>query len=108
MKSILVIAVVLILSSCGPHLYKTMSGGQENVSYIIVLQKGNSLGEVSLFIDDKVTPVDKVFKEKNKRKAHPVVTSPGKHKISVVSQKKVIYEENVFLGLQETKKIVLE
>jgi len=108
MKSIVAIAMVLILSSCGPHLYKTMSGGQENVSYIIVLQKGDSQGEVSLFIDDKVYPVDKVYSEKKKRKAHPFVTSPGKHKIRVVSQGKMIYDENVFLGLQETKKIVLE
>lgn len=108
MKSILVIAMVLIFSSCGPHLYKTMSGGQENVSYILVLQKGSSQEDVSLFIDDKVYPVEKVYSEKKKRKAQPFVTSPGKHKIRVVSGGKMVYEENAFLGLQETKKIVLE
>jgi hypothetical protein len=42
------------------------------------------------------------------RKAHPFVTTPGKHLIKVVSKGKTLVEENVFLGLQETRKIILE
>lgn len=88
-------------------MYNTYSSGKENASFIIVV--GNqSYTIVSVIVDGKSFQIDKVYQLKAIRKAHPVITSPGKHQITVVADGKTMLTENVFLGLQETKKIVLE
>ena len=108
MKKLLIwFMAVAGLSACGPHMYTTYSSGKENASYIIVV--GNqSYTNVSVVVDGKSFQIDKVYQLKATRKANPVITSPGKHQITVVANGKTVLTENVFLGLQETKKIVLE
>jgi hypothetical protein len=100
MKKILFFIAVLGLSSCGPHMYNSVSSGKENASFVIVLTNGKSYENVTLIVDGKSFIIDKVYPVKSAAKAHPVLSTPGKHQIKVVS--------NVFLGLQETKKIILE
>ena len=98
---------VVGLSACGPHMYNTLSAGKENASFILVLSNA-PYENVSVIVDGKPFQIDKVYQLKSERKAHPVVISPGKHQITVVSNGKTLRNENVFLGLQETKKIILE
>jgi len=109
MKKILLLAFVFVgLSACSPHMYNTYSAGKENASFIIVLTSGHQYDNVSVIVDGQTFPIEKVYKEKSKIKAIPVTVTPGKHQIKVVSKGKNLVEENIFLGLQETKKIVLK
>lgn len=109
MKKILILALTIVgLSACSPHMYSTYSAGKDNTSFIIVLTNGQAYENVSVMVDGKAFPIEKVYKVKAKRKVHPVITSPGKHEIEVVSNGKTLVKESVFLGLQETKKIVLQ
>lgn len=107
-KFLIILFAEILLVSCGPHMYSTLSAGKENESFIIVLTKGQAYDNVSVIVDGKAFEIEKVYKVKAKVKTHPVITTPGKHHVSVVSNGKTIIDENVFLGLQETKKIVLD
>lgn len=107
-KAILLLTILLALFGCGKHMYSSMSSGKENISYIIVMQEGNRINEVSIQIDNQQPElIKRVYKTKMQRKVHPILTQPGKHTIKLFIDGKVIYNENVFLGLQETKKIIL-
>lgn len=107
-KLISSVIILLFFSACGPHLYNTMSAGKDNASYIVVLTAGQQYENVSVIVDGESYPIEKVYKLKMTRKAHPVIVSPGKHQVEVVSGGKTLVTENVFIGLQETKKIVLQ
>ncbi|MGL5938263.1 MAG: hypothetical protein ACRCZY_02385 [Phocaeicola sp.] len=97
--------LVLSLSSCGA--YKTYSGGLADESYIIVLREGKSYDNVVVVVDGKSTTVQKIYKVEAKRKALPIVIEPGKHTVQVNVNGKTISNETVFIGLRETKQIIL-
>lgn len=111
MKKIILFSFALVFaaafSSCGRQMYNTQSAGKDNVSFVIVLLESGSFNNVSVVIDDQTFPYDNVQKIKNKRKAQPIITEPGKHHIKVIADGRIMTDENVFLGLQETKIIVL-
>ena len=108
MKFILFFIIALLgATSCGPHMYSTRSTGQDNVSFIIVLNSDTKYKNVSVIVDGHTFSIEKLYKVKSARKAHPVITTPGKHHIKVVSGSTTLIDEKVFLGLQETKKIIL-
>jgi hypothetical protein len=109
MKKIIMLVLTIVgLSACSPHMYNTYSAGKDNASFITVVTNGQEYNDVSVIVDGKTFPIEIVYKLKAIRKAHPVITTPGKHQIVVVSKGKILITENVFLGLQETKKIVLQ
>ena len=108
MKKLLVLALIVVgISACSPHMYNTYSAGKDNTSFIVVLTNGQEYENVSVIVDEKSFPIEKVYKVKAARKAIPVITTPGKHQVKVVSNGKTLVDENVVIGLQETKKIVL-
>ncbi|MDD4191350.1 MAG: hypothetical protein PHI28_08465 [Mangrovibacterium sp.] len=108
MKKIVVLMFALFaFAACGPHMYSTRSAGQDNSSFVVVVTNGQKYENVAVIVDGTSHPVEKVYKLKAIRKAHPVAITPGKHQIQVVSGDKILSDENIFLGLQETKKIVL-
>lgn len=107
-KIIMLVLTVVGLSACSPHMYNTYSAGKDNASFITVVTNGQEYKDVSVVVDGKSFPIEKVYKVKATRKAHPVITTPGKHEIEVVSKGKTLVKESAFLGLQETKKIVLQ
>ena len=102
------IIILFLFTACGPHLYNSMSGGKDNSSFIVVVTNGQAYKKVSLVVDGETYPIDKVYKLKMIRKAHPLIVSPGKHAIEVIADNQTLIQENVFIGLQETKKIVLQ
>jgi uncharacterized protein YxeA len=106
-KILLMLVAVMGLCSCGAHKYNTLSYGKDNVSFIVVLTAGQKYENVSVIVDNQTFPVEKVYKTKAGRKAHPIRISTGKHSVKVVSAGTTLVDENVFLGVQETKKIVL-
>jgi len=109
MKKIIMLVLTIVgLSACSPHMYNTYSAGKDNASFITVVTNGPYYEDVSVIVDGKAFPIEKVYKVKATRKAHPVITTPGQHQIVVVSKGKTLVKENVYLGLQETKKIVLQ
>jgi len=107
-KFIAFIVSVLALSACGPHLYTTMSGGKDNAAFVVVVTNGAEYENVMVMVDDQSYPVEKVYPLKRIRKAHPIQITPGKHQLKVTAGGQTIVEENIFIGLQETKKIVLK
>lgn len=109
MKKIIpiIICIVLFLGAC--KTYNTSSSGKDNVSYIVVLSD-NILYEnstVNVDVDGVKYIVENVYSVKNKINNEPIVITPGKHLVKVMLNDSVIVQENIFIGLQETKKIIL-
>ena len=112
MKRVILLALVsiiaVVLYSCGPAMYKTQSSGKDNASYIIVVKESRwAYNNISVVVDNTMHPYGKVYKVRAKRKARPVTVEPGRHNIKVMVDGVVLTEEAVFLGLQETKMVVL-
>lgn len=105
----LFIALISILvSSCGVT-YNSQSGGMSDVGYIIVLSDQKAMQEnVILHLDDKTYPISKVYKTNKYQKAKPIITSPGQHKVEVTVNGQPVFNQNVLIGLQETRKIILQ
>lgn len=104
-KLLFIFAIILGLSSCSNRQYMTYSAGKDNVSYILLIAQGDKLENVVVNVDDKSHTVEKVFKAKAARRTVPVVVTPGKHKVSVFYQNEMLYSGEIYVGLQETKKI---
>lgn len=100
--------IVIGVTSCNTSKwYNTTSASKDNISYVIVLSDNSDYSNVEVQIDEE-KPIQREVKTlKLKRKAEPVIITPGKHKVRVINNGKVVVEENIFIGLQETKKIVL-
>ncbi len=107
-KLVFILIAIFALSSCGPKMYSTSQSGKDNVSYVVVLTAGQKYTNVVVEVDGEAFPLEKVYKVKDARKAPQVVMAPGKHTVKVISNGQVLTNENIFIGLQETKKIVLQ
>ncbi|GHV02270.1 hypothetical protein FACS1894159_11030 [Bacteroidia bacterium] len=99
-------AVVLLVASCA-HTYSTRAAGQANASYVSVLTAGPQYKDVKVVVDGEATSYGKVYTVKLRRKTAPVVITPGKHKLQVVADGNVVIDEVIFLGVQETKEVIL-
>lgn len=109
MKKFVIMAFALILiSSCGPNMYSTRSSGSDNSAFIIVLNSGAEFANLVVDVDGELFSVEKVYKEKDARKAPVIEIEPGEHIIKVTSNGEELVSERVYLGLRETKKIVLK
>lgn len=107
-KFLFMVIAIFALTSCGPKMYSTRQVGKDNVSYVIVLTAGQKYTNVVVEIDGQAYPVEKVYKEKAARKALQIIIEPGKHNVKVISNGQIITNEDIFIALQETKKIVLQ
>ena len=114
MKNIIKISALAIISiiitSCGLRMYNSHSSGKDNVAYVIVVKESTyyRYRNISVVIDDQVYPYERVKLVKNKHKALPLKTEPGQHNIKVYEGRALLTEENVLIGLQETKIIVIQ
>lgn len=107
-KFLFIVIAILTLSSCGPKMYSTRQAGKDNVSYVIVLTAGQKYENVVVEVDGQAHSVAKIYKEKDARKAPQIVIAPGKHNVKVISNGQTLTNETIFIGLQETKKIILQ
>ncbi len=100
--------LVAALASCSKQQYRTYSGGQDHVSYVAVLTDGPKYKGISVVVDGKAYPYGKVYKVKAKQKAPAVTIEPGKHNVKIVLDDRVLAEEDIFIGLQQTKQFILK
>ena len=109
MKYLYISLLALLMLSCSRHQYKTMSSGKEDTGFVIVLtENGNYTKDVALVVDNgQSLAVAKVYKQKMQRKAPVFKVEPGKHNLKVVVAGRTVYDKDVIIGLQETRKIVL-
>ena len=106
MKNIFVLIVSsIMLLSCGS--YKTMSSGKADESFILVLGDKKQYKDIVVQIDDEEFQINKLYKASKDHKAMPISTSVGKHKVTVFANGEIVYDENIFLSVQQTKRIVL-
>jgi|APDOM4702015191_1054821.scaffolds.fasta_scaffold144677_3 hypothetical protein len=111
MKKYIILAVIAIAALAGcRNTYQTLSAGKDNASFVLITTDNDEYREnVSVVIDNnQPILIEKVFKTKKQLQAKPIETTPGKHTIKVLKGDKVLFNEFVFLGLQETKKIILK
>lgn len=104
-KLLFIFAIILGLSSCSNRQYMTYSAGKDNVSYILLIAQGDKLENVVVNVDDKSHTVEKVFKARPLEELFLCCYSPGKHRSSVFYQNEMLYSGEIYVGLQETKKI---
>ena len=86
------------------------SGGMDSQSYLQFVQGGNQSYKngVTVYVDDNPAFPAKVDKTKrNSIKGNSYVINPGTRHIKVVDNGKTVYEKNVVVATQETKKIIL-
>lgn len=88
---------------------KTASRGLENESFLeIVGTVGNYPGGVDVNIDDKINfkaVVNEDHADRPKGKIYAIST--GTHILAISFNQKVIYQKQIFVSAQETKKITL-
>ena len=107
MTNLIFILFVIVLSSCGPHMYSTRSTGLNDEAFIIVLSDNKDYSNVEIEINGIRQEVSKVYRIKDARKAYPIPIATGKQKVIIYNKNKKILEQELFLGLQETRKILL-
>jgi hypothetical protein len=108
MKRILTL-LVIITAITGCAGLKTTASGLENQSYIKLIGNSNQYwGGVSLVIDDNEPINAKVTKDNaSYPKGTVYAISTGKHVVKVISKDKIIYQKQIFISNQETRKIIL-
>jgi hypothetical protein len=88
----------------------THAGGVDNLSYLQFLQGGSTKygGGVEVFVDGNPAFTAKVDKiEKLNVRGNVYAVKQGTRRVKVVHEGKTLYEKNIFVGNQETKKITL-
>ncbi len=103
----LLLGSFIVLSSCGG--IKTMSAGQENEAFLEFFGAPKSYPDgVEVTLDNKTTFMASVHSEKVAyMKGEVYAISTGAHTIKVSHKGQVLYEKQIFVATQETKKIVL-
>lgn len=108
----LVLSLALpFIFSCGPNMYHTSASAKEDVAYIVVLAQdvvNTKKLDVLLEIDGLSYPVSRVFKAKDERKALPFELSPGKHSVALFVNGQEYSREEIIVGVQETRKIIIK
>jgi hypothetical protein len=104
----LLLTSLIILSSCGG--IKTKSVGLENEAFLEFVGPVNSYpGGVDVSIDNKINFKAVVHKDKVAyMKGEVYAISTGTHILKVIYNGQVLFEKQIFIAAQETKKIVLQ
>ncbi len=109
MKKVILLALfgTILLSGCGG--IKTLSSGLENESFLEFIGVPNDYsGGVDVTVDDVTNFKAEVHKDlARKVKGEVYAISTGTHKIAVSYKGKLLYQKQIFISAQETKKIVL-
>lgn len=102
------VTLTILLFSCATT-YKSQYGGKEDKAYILVLSAddGRSFSDISIEVDGKIYPVDKVYTEKKYQKATPIAVYAGKRKVKIQNGSEVLLIQTIFVGVQETRKIII-
>jgi hypothetical protein len=99
---------LFLLSGCTG--VKTLSTGLENEAFLEFIGTPNKYIDktVAVTLDDYNTFLATVKKDHDKRpKGEVYAISTGKHTVSVSYNDQIIYQKQIFVSAQETKKIIL-
>ena len=109
MKRIIILTIALIGLTACVTTYKTQYGGKEDKAAILVLSadQGREFSDIVVNIDGRDYNVEKVYPEKKYQKAAPIMVYAGKHKITIKKDNEVLLMQNIFIGVQETRKIII-
>lgn len=106
--SCLIAFFALALGGCKAHI-ATFSAGKPDTAHLLLLRGyGSHLKKATIQLDDQ-EPVElkKIRKETKVYKARPYPITPGKHHLKVSLKNKTFLDEHIYIGVQETKKIVI-
>lgn len=103
----IILVFLMILSSCGGT--KTASRGLTNESYLEFIGKPSVYSDgVQVTIDDNTPFTAKVYNDRVGRlRGEVYAISTGAHTLKVYFEKKLIYNNQIFIMSQESKKIIL-
>lgn len=106
-KYYLIALLFLLLTSCGGT--KTSYQGLSNESYLeFVGDPNNYSNGVEVIVDDKTPFQAKVYKDKiGRMRGEVYAIATGKHTLKVYHENKMIYNKQLFISAQESKKIIL-
>lgn len=110
-RSIITAAILLLFSVTGCKVGNvTHAGGVDNQSYLQFIQGGETKykGGVQVFVDNNpafTAQVDKI--EKLDVRGNVYAVKEGQHSLKVVYNGSTLYEKQILVGNQETKKITL-
>ena len=108
MKSILLYISILIIGTSSCTGLKSSTSSFENEGYIEVV-KNSRYRQCVLQIDDmmpiKVKFIRDQYASRPKGKTYAVAT--GKHEIKIFIRDQLILKKQIFIGAQETRKIIL-
>ena len=101
------VLILLILTSCGGT--KTASRGLTNESYLEFIGKPSYYSEgVQVVVDENIPFVAKVYNDRVGRlRGEVYAISTGSHNLKVYFENKLIYNKQIFITTQESKKIIL-
>jgi len=108
-KYIIMIVFLGLISACSVGVV-SQSSGKENIGYLQFVQGSNLSYKkgVTVYIDDNPPFTAKVEKEKRiKIKSTNYTITPGQRNIKVVENNRILYEKELYIVTQETKRIVL-
>ncbi|TVQ79991.1 MAG: hypothetical protein EA358_02725 [Flavobacteriales bacterium] len=101
------IAIILSLNSC-TGMKATVSGLESEGYLEFVSSTTKYKDRVEVIVGERSPFYAKVFQDKpNRTKTERYAIPPGNHEVRVRYQGMEIYRKNVFLGAQETRKIML-
>ena len=103
------ILLLAVFSAVGCTGVKTTTSGLENEAFLVFLgDPTNYKSGVEVNIDDNTPFSAEVQKNhSNRPKGKVYAISTGSHVVSVVHNGEMIYQKQIFISAQETKKIIL-
>ncbi len=109
MKKILFVITIGLFILTGCTGVKTSTAGLENEAFLeFIGSQGKYFGGVDVVIDDTTTFKAEVNNDHNKRpKGKVYAISTGAHQVVVSYDNTVIFQKQIFVSAQETKKILL-
>lgn len=110
MKILLCVGLVSILLSLGCTGVKTVSTGQESVTYLEIIGNPSMYpGGVDINIDQKLKFKASVMSPANIQKPGGKIyaISPGAHSVEIRYKNQIIVTKQIFASAQETKRIIL-
>jgi len=111
-SALLLLATILLVATSCKLGSNSTAKGLENQSFLeFVWTVSNYKGGVDVKIDDKTSFKAEVYKEKegnNRIKGKVYAIPTGVHTVTVSYNGNLIYQKQIYVSVQETKKIILQ
>ena len=103
----LLLPLITILIGCGGT--KSSSQGLDNESFLEIIGTPSMYSNgVDVVVDENKSFNAKVYKDKvGRMRGEVYAIKTGKHSVKIYSENKIIYNQQIFVSSQQTKKIML-